>query len=250
MSKYIIREIAYHYSDENLYPVGEGGIFKVLTDADLAMKTYRKEEIKRFRAADLGDIEPTAMCCDDKKGVKKILHTYFLEQFNKPLLVKEGDFEMVQMETYIPKKATDEQVWRIKEITGIQFLTLATFEEEPVFYKLIEGNESGNYNLFFNTQQDAIVHSMWHGERPLNFEGEWSDLSDTPTILQHLTNDSENVAYDINTKTLEITLQDFSEAEIMKIIAIITVMKPELIRLETLSFKDAKAIDHDIFEEM
>jgi hypothetical protein len=248
MTHYIIRQIAYFYSDEYLFPVGEGGIFKVFHDADSAMKAYRRAEITAFRRADLGDIEPLSPCSTDGKAVQKALDDYFMATFKTPLLRPDGEYTYVQMETYIPKKATDEQVWAIKEITGIAFYTFSKFEEEPVFYRIIQ-EDKADYAMFYNTQQDAITKSIGD-DYTMDIDGELGDLSHTPAILEHLLQDSKNVSYDATKKNIEFAIFDRSETEINKMIAIIAVMKPEVIRIEAFSLKQAQAIDHDIFEEM
>ncbi len=277
MSKFIIRQIAYHYSDENLYEHCEGGIIDIFKEKEKAESHYRRMEIAEFRAARLGDLPPIASCSTDKNGVREKLHDYFVKNFDEPLLTDHNGFKFAEVETYIPENATAEQIWEIKEMTGIRFYTLAEFEDKPIFYTLsIDGKLHQTFDnefafgendddefvrnnrvigapYFYNSKKNALddaINVLRYSRNGFEFKGSLNSLSLMPSLIESLITESECAKYDKMNEILKISTPERNSGEIPKFFAILELLKNNPIKIEEFSLDEAKEINHGIYEAM
>lgn len=260
---YIIRKVAYHYSDEYLYVHTLGGIQDIYHDELQAKQKLQGLESQQFKALDLGDIEQLSPCGypNTFKQQRELLDQYLQQILGKSLFHKnsyDGRLHM-EMGTYLPNHFTDEQIMQIREITGIKFYELAVFEDEVVFYGIwitqakefyrAEGGGYGESSYFFNSYEQAMAYIkeslpdfIW--DKPL--QGKLEDLTEQPSILMSLIDQSDSLKYDPKNAILEIDYRLQGE----ELISLNAILKQPIFEIRTISLSDAKKIPHAPFEVM
>ena len=165
----------------------------------------------------------------------------------------------MEMDTYLPNHLTDEQIMQIREITGIKFHELAVFEDEAVFYgiwitraKEFYSAKSGHYGeatYFFNSHHQAMEYAKkWLQSSLLDkpLKGQLEQLTEQPSILMSLINQSNSLKYDPKNAILEIHYCLQGE----ELISLNALLKQPLFEIRTISLSEAKKISHTPFEDM
>ena len=252
---YVIRKIAYHYSDEYHYVCGTGGIHSIIKDKAEAEAKLAKLERAAFRECDLGDMEEFSMCSDSCGSSDwKALHAYFLDQFGESLFQGEGDELEMEMDSYLPKKVTAEQVMKIREITGVRFYELGEFDsDEPEFFAIWLNPQNEYLNgsdapFFFNSQDEALSYAKENLEalfEGLELNGTLEELSEQPAALKAIVDRADDITYDDKGGKLSV---DYAEGE--EAVSLNALLKEPVFSIKPFSLTDAKKIDHYAYEEM
>jgi hypothetical protein len=257
---YIIRKVAYHYSDEYLYVHTLGGIQHVYQSEAEAKQKLQALESKAFRVLDLGDIEQLSPCGyhNKFKQQREALDQYLREILGESLFHKSGHDDSLYMVlgTYLPNSLTDEQIMRIREISGIKFHELGEFEDEVIFYTIwitrtqkFYSADAGRYGesiYFFNSYEEAIEGAkelfsafLW-GK---SLEGTLEELTEQPSILMSLISQSNALRYDPKKASLEIAHGLRGE----ELISLNALLRQPIFEIRTIPLSEAEKIPHDPF---
>lgn len=220
---YVIRKVAYEYSDEYHFSVGFRGIKSIYQDENEAKEQLKVLECKAFRKWDLGDIEQFSGCNQDFENQRKSLNKYLEKTLGKSLFCESeyGDI-YIESETFLPEEITDEQIMQIRQISGVRFYELAEFEEDIAFYAMWLNRENRfctqrdikepnhlpyfpDVCCFFTTYEEALEGL---GDVFNNFEflleGKLEELSQQPSMLKSLIRQSQSLTYNAEKNILEV----------------------------------------------
>ncbi|MCX4030358.1 hypothetical protein H0A36_28370 [Endozoicomonas sp. SM1973] len=254
---YVIRKLAFHYNDECSYVHCSGGIEAYFQDKEEATQRYKALECKAFRNEDLFDLEQLHPCGDGDEETWLALNNYFVESFGEPFLEPddEGNYDFYHdVEIYIPDHATDDQIWTIREMTGIRFHELAEFDRpEPVFYTIWLPTQNEYYGYdeeaprLFNSYDYAlrvVKNSSYLFNEDIVLKGELEDLSNQPILLEALISKHSGLSRTKRSKNLKIK----KDGETLVVVN--DLLKQPLFEIKEYSIEDAKKIDHSMYEEM
>ncbi|MDE1465082.1 hypothetical protein [Spartinivicinus poritis] len=253
---YVIRKIAYHFSDECSYVHCMGGIEAVIGSKEEAIQKFKELECEEFRGMPIYDMPEVSHMGDGDEELWQELHDYFVEQFKQPLFETKENGELDFSHHYIevPCSATDEQAWAIKEMTGITFHEIGEFDQPvPEFYGiwLLHSDSFLTYSdqpYFFDSKDEAIGFIKDHYdiiETPQIISGSLSSISNQPTLLQSLINRSQLLKY--NDKKQQLEIERFNEYEI---ITLNEILKKPFFELRPISLEEAQQFDHDEYAIM
>lgn len=126
---YAIRRLIYLKLDDLALGAGTGGIVSVLEDWNTAQEMLRKLELEAFRSISLSLLEK--LTCDHAGGYWSRcfdLAEYCRREFGIEIAEKqsssapyENDRLAPRKDAQLPKEITDEQIWQIKRLSGIDF---------------------------------------------------------------------------------------------------------------------------------
>lgn len=258
---YIIRKVAYHYSDEYLYVHALGGIQHVYQDEAEAKRKLQALESQAFRTLDLGDIEQLSPCgrVNKFKQQREALDQYLREILGESLFHKSdyGDGLYMALDTYLPNYITDEQIMRIREISGIKFHELGEFEDEVVFYAIwvtktqeLYSANAGGYEgsiYFFNTHDEAMEGAkelLLYFLGGASLKGTLEELTEQPSILMSLIFQSNTLRYDPKKAILEIAGVLRGE----ELISLNALLRQPIFEIRTIPLSEAEKIAHEPFE--
>lgn len=258
---YVIRKVAYHYNDEYFYAHTLGGIQNIYHDEAEAKKKFLALETQAFRWLDLGNIKELSPCGypNEYKQQREALDQYFREILGESLFrnSRHDDRLYMKLDTYLPKHLTDEQIMQIREITGIRFYELGEFENEVVFYAIwitrdekfysIDAGSSGESIYFFNSYEEAIKGAkelFRYFLQDKSLTGTLEELTEQPSILMSLIQQSNSLRLDQNKATLEIDYYLNGD----DLISLNALLKQPIFEIRTLSLSEAKKIPHTPFE--
>lgn len=250
---YIIRKVAYHYSDEYLYVHTLGGIQHVYQDEAEAKQKLQALESQEFRLLDLGNIEQLSGCGYHNKfrQQREALDQYLQEVLGESLFHKSDydDSLYMALDTYLPKHLTDEQIMRIREIIGIKFHELGEFEEEVVFYTIwitktqefysAKSSQYGASIYFFNIYEEAIkgVKKLFppYFLEDETLKGTLEELTEQPSILMSLISQSNSLRYDPKKSVLEIAYGLHGE----ELISLNALLRQPIFEIRTIPLSDS-----------
>ncbi len=273
MSKFIIRELAFWYTDEYYAHPKEGGIIEIFDNKEDADNHFRSLEIPKIRTLCFGTYSgPLNYGEHDPTGIREKLQNYFVKTFNISLLNEKGNYKYDYGEVYIPKEATDDQVWDIREIIGQKFYTLTEFKDESVFYTFsIDGRKyatnSNHYFMdepdeddedyededesfypkipyFYSTKQEAMkvaVEVLFYLRTHLEFEGSYHELSEMPIVLEKMVTNNSLAVYDSKNRLLDITIPEKDSDEVTNFFAILELLKNNPLQINTISLEEARS---------
>lgn len=259
---YVIRKLAYYYSDEYFYEGGPGGIEHVYYDESEALRQLQELESRAFRCLDLGNIEQLSPCGNEQhfRQQREALDHYFREILGKSLFTRdEHDSLYVDMHAYLPSQVSDEQIMQIRAISGIKFYELSVFENEAFFYAIWLPRRNAFYSTgetdygdaiyFFNTHEEALAKAhdlLWHF-RTLELPGSLADLSEQPAILQALIQQCDVPLYDEQKAVFTLNNHHLSGELFVMINAL---LKHPIFEIRTIALDEAAKIPHTPFEVM
>lgn len=276
MSKkyYVIRAIAYHYSDEYLYSIGLGGIEAVFEDKEIATQKHRALELNRLRGLGIGDMEQTSSCANSSDDLQKA-EDFFQANFNKPLFVQSGEHRYIETDTGFPRDASDEQMLAFAELTGIKFFELTEFENEPVFWIPRKRLDNGDYEApfthfempkgkeiwecyqevgmppqYYNTYEAAMqtilseYNARYAPKKVTLGLGNLEQLTEQPDLLSHLTETTSNIVFENNelSITKDITLEELN--------LLMGLLKNPPYLIQSVRLSQVEQIPHGIYEMM
>lgn len=261
---YIIRKSAYGYTDEFFYERNLGAITDTFTDEAEAYQQLTALEVPLFRYYDMGEIEQLSPCVrfDQFREERLALDSYLKEILGKSFLVTmpNSDFLYADMNTYLPKTMTDEQIMKMRDITGIRFHEMSMFEDEVLFYAIwlphkntylhVDGGEFGQSTYFFDTYEQALanVTQGWADSQFMDthLSGELYELSDQPTMLKSLLVTAIGLNYNPEQKVIEFSYGLTGES----LAALSALLKQPLFEIREFPYEQAKDVPHDPFEYM
>ena len=258
---FIIRKIAYHFSDEYLFSNNEGSIAGEYTDFDTAYAAWRALEIAAVRNTYLDQIEPLTPILKEGEPYRLNVNQYLKENLNIEFLVHNPQWpsgHAVKDGFMLPKTATDDQVWHIRELSGLKFYTLSAFEGTPSFF-VIEKKAPffedagiitwGGAPIFFNTYEDA-VNNIGNHIADFVLEGTPEELSDMPDILRQIIRSNEMFEVDKNKQEIRVWVMDRDAVTNAKLKELFAVLKVPPFVIRSISIDEVRGIDHDVYEEM
>ena len=170
---------------------------------------------------------------------------------------KDSDHYYVEMGTYIPKHVTDEQIMKIREITGIRFHELSVFEDVPMFYAIwlpasnkfrqVEYGDAKNAIFFFNSYDEALTNASeqyWYRDERL-LHGTLSELSDQPELLKSFIAATEGIEYNDDLNKLEFYYPFRQNGGFGALNAL---LKQPLFEIREFPYEQAKDVPHEPFE--
>ncbi len=255
---YVIRKVAYHYSDEYLYVHTLGGIHEILHKEEEAKQLLAKLERDAWAETALGDIEPFSPCCSGDVD-KLVAFRLFCQRRLGLDLVKVSEYGRLYCEydAYLPEGLSDDTILNIRRISGVKFYDLSVYEGEPTFYGIWG---TGNYETqlgyieysdalyFHNSYVEALEWTKNHLSGVLSHKeisGSLSELSSTPAFLRSLINSSERLNYDEDKSVL--TTHFLKDAEAL---ALQELLKEKVMEIKALDLGSVRDISHDQYEIM
>ena len=255
---YVIRKIAYHYSDEYLYVHTLGGIHEILHNEEEAMQLLAKLERDSWAQTSLGDIEPFSPCCSGDVDKLVAFRVYCQRKLGLDLVkVSEYGRLYCEYDTRLPTDLSDEIILDIRRISGVKFYDLSVYEGEPSFYGVWGTGQYGTplgyvqYSealYFHNTYVEALdwVKSQLSGILShKEISGSLAELSNTPSFLRSLINSSERLMYDENKSVLTTRFLKDEEA-----VALQELLKEKVLEIKALDLGSVKDISHYQYEIM
>ncbi len=259
-TKYAIRKIAFHYSDDHYYfhTMGaiQGDIYTDYQEAHNALMDFEKQS---YLETDLGDIEPFSGCSSGVIMDKMMQLKHYFEKELGLNFLKINDYGRISAdrETYLPKDITNEQLDKIRYLSGLKFYELVQFSDEPLFFGIWE--KSPFYNnegfretegsiYFYNSYMEAYNEATKQCPYDLNdaeIRGRLEEISDMPIILQTLIKSSNAITYNEETEIL--TIGNMIDNEWA---SLCTLLKTKPFEIKLLSFDDVKDCEQWAYESM
>ena len=264
MATYIIRKSAYAYSDEYYYEQALGVITETFTDKDEAYARLTKLEVPNFRRYDMGEIEQLSICGYLHKYQKErhALDDYLMDTLGFTILtrVEDTDDLYVDMNTHLPDALSDEEIMKIRELTGIRFHELSVFENEIKFYAIwlpllnkfhhVEHGNAEDAIYFFNSYDEALQYAskmnltrILRDHKPLH--GTLEALSDQPAMLKSFIEATEHISYDEDTKEIKTNYQFWLAGGFGGLNAL---LKNPLFEIRDFPYEQAKHVPYAPFE--
>lgn len=252
---FVIRKIAFLYNDEYSEVHTLGGIEQVFSDEEEALKALIRLERAAFEQVDLSTLEQFAGYVRDLVTVDQF-NQYHQRRFGYEI-IKINEHEMCERDTYLPKNLTDEDIFEIREISGIKFYDLAEFTGEPVFWGIWKRaphfSNPGFVNycdapLFFNTVENAREVAMSRLQEIFSeilIKGQLAELSDNPAILQSFIENSQNLNYNPETMHLSTRYLSLEEAQVLN-----ELLKDQVFEIKALELAEVESISHWVYEQM
>lgn len=258
-NKYVIRKAAFHYSDDHLYFYTMGAIVgEVYSDLQEAHDNLMILEREEYLSTDLGEIEPFSGCSSGVLVDRMAkLYNYFEKELNLNFLTLKNGRIRADRGTFLPKNITNEQIERIRVLSGLKFYDLVKFKDEPQFYGIWgkspfysnEGfRETRGSIYFYNSYLEAYEQASKCCPYDLNeteIKGKLDDITDMPTILQSLIKSSYAITYDEVNESLSIkNMMDEEWASLC------TLLKNKPFEIKLLNFEDVKNCEHWAYDSM
>lgn len=254
---FVIRQIAYWYNDEYLHVRTLGGVKQVFSNEEEAIKELIRLEREAFTRIDLYDLEQFSDCGPKGDLTAEIFNQYYQRRFGKEIVTSLDNGHLYcERGTYLPKNLTDEDVMDIREIGKIKFHELAEFSGKPVYWGIWKKEQyfaepgwvdDSDAPLFFNSVENAMEVALEQLRQMfyyLNINGELTELSDNPTVLQSIIDHSSALTYDQDQKQLKITLISGDEAKVLN-----ELLKDKVFELKKLELEEVESIEHWIYEQ-
>lgn len=253
MSKtFVIRKIAYHYSDDHLYVHTVGGIENTFTSEDEAKAEFLRLERQALENCDLGDTAQLSGCNNDYTKEAMAFKRYYKQNFGEDI-VKINEYGTISCErgTSIRKGLSDNDILYIRKVLGLKFYELSSFEGSPVFYGiwLNETNQFHEYcgaPYFFSTYTEALQKAkeyLTYMGKTLN--GELNELSNNPIFLKSLINSSDQFEYDYDKMILTVKYPSIDE-----LIALNELLKIKVFEIKEIPISMIENIEHWTYEQM
>ncbi|MGK7942877.1 MAG: hypothetical protein AB4058_00225 [Microcystaceae cyanobacterium] len=201
---YVIKSYQFGYNDEYFYVCGSN-IHSTFTNLEEAQNTYRQLEVKAARLIDYLDeyeniFEGTAQ---------------FRQQLTDFIFEKTGERFDLYDRVSLPSSLSDEDVFTFVEMADIHAYQLLVFEDEPKFYALWLPQDNKYYldedecyaALVYYPAQDELLkrlESLTYDWQDKKIEGELSEISETPSLLEQLIKTNKSINYNATKKTLTI----------------------------------------------
>jgi hypothetical protein len=231
---YVIRRVAFMYTDEYYTPVHQAGIECVHTSEATAMSALMACEANRLREVDLGQVAETCGFTDKASAERDRLHDYLMANFGESCFTGPKGDRRADDGRRFPARATDEQMREIGDIIGVRFYELVVFEREPVFFRIWEpeagihhGDPDTDFIEFFNSfdEATAVAADRWLW-RLAAAETTLESKSDQPGLVRTLLE---------SRTTKEWTREDA--------IAVNALLRVPLWDVQPMSLEEAEAID-------
>ncbi|NTV64689.1 MAG: hypothetical protein HGA65_14320 [Oscillochloris sp.] len=258
---YVIRQVAYRYSDEFFYVHTLGGIHAVYTDYDAALRDLHALECAAFRHADFSTLEAFSPCGDGRSHHQRraALDRYLQEQCGTSFFIRDDGHLYADDDAYLPAGITDAQIMQIREITGVTFYELGAFESAVVFYGLwltregrfyqVDAGTLGAADYFFNTYDQALAaantllaDALWGTV----LHGTVEELSEQPALLRSLLAQHQTLTYDPALPGLTLRHLAHDGALLM----LNALLRQPLFEVRTIPLDVARTFRHILFEVM
>jgi hypothetical protein len=258
-NKYAIRKVAFHYSDDHAYFHTMGAIIgDVYTDSQEAHDNLMILEREAYLSTDLGDIEPFSGCSSDVLVDRMVgLQNYFEKELGLNILTLQYGRICADRDSFLPASITNEQIERIRNISGLKFYDLVEFTDEPQFYGIWKKSpfyrkegfrETSGSIYFYNSYMEAYEQATKNCPYDLietEIKGKLEDISDMPTILQTLIKSSYAITYDEVNESL--TIKNMMDKEWA---SLCTLLKNKPFEIKLLNFEDVKNCEQWAYESM
>ena len=266
MKKYVIRKSAYAYSDEFYYEMVLGAITHTFDDRDQAYAKLTELEVPNFRQFDMGDIKELSRFgrAYQFQDQRRALETYLSETLNyKIFLQSESTGNLyVERNTYLPHILTEEQIMKIRELSGIRFHELSVFEDEIKFYAIwlpllnkfhqVDYGDAKDAIYFFNSYDEALqyigeIDLEWRLRDHKPLHGTLAELSYQPEMLKSFIDTTEHISYDDEEQEIKTTYHFGIDGAYAGLNAL---LKTPLFEIRDFPYEQAKLVPHAPFEYM
>jgi len=257
VKKYVIRQVAFRYSDDHFYSHEMGGIKgDIFTDYVEAHNTLMELERDSYLATDLGDIEPFSACSSDVNMDKIIQLKIYVDQQLGQNILKIDNYGRISAdrETYLTKNITNEQLSMIRFKSGLKFYELVEFADEPQFFGIWEKSpfhksegfrsDEGTiyfYNTYVEAYNEAIKYCSYSNLNDTKIKGKLEDITDMPMILKSLLKNSNDFNYDEVVE--ELTIKNTYTTEWG---ALSTLLRNKPFEIRLLTFDDVKGFNESM----
>jgi hypothetical protein len=223
---YVIRQVAYEYTDEYYYIASPGTIQSVCTDRKAAEDELARLEHEAFSKWEMfgSEMEEFSPCSENSgQSDWQALHEYLNTEVGESFF-EETEQGLSVTSRFLSRAVTPEQVLRIREISGVRFHELSVFDsEEPEFFAVWIDPKAeylgADGAAFFYESYDAALAAA--GESltdlfcDLEVRGSLEELSSQPAALRTMieaVEDEGNLSYDEGTRTLTVRYLTDEEA--------------------------------------
>ncbi|MEM9919580.1 MAG: hypothetical protein AAF990_15890 [Bacteroidota bacterium] len=251
---FVIRKIAYHYSDEYFYVHTMGGIENIYESEEAAKKELIRLEREELERLDLGDTEQLSGCSHKFMKEAKTFKYLFKQKFGKDL-VKVDEYGNIFCDrgTYLPKGLSDKDLMHIRDTLDLKFHELSEYEGDPHFYGIWLCKQGAFHTFngapyFYNSFAEALKEAheqLRHFLINQKWQGTLSSLSDQPIILRSLINSSDKISYDDENK--ELSTKYLSEKDG---IALNELLREKVMEIKQIPLSEVEGIDHWTYTEM
>lgn len=251
---FVIRKIAYHYSDEYLYVHTPGSIENIFSSKEEAYKKWHELERERLEEVDLGDTEQLSPC--SREYLKEALEfkAYWKRKFNEEIVqIDEYGNVYCERDTRLPKDLSDQEIEEIRDVLKLNFYEITEYENAPAFYAIwlkdkMKYHEYLGTPYFYSTYiqaLEAVKSKMNDLLEKKEIKGTLREISHSPLLLQSLINHSNTISYDKDKKLLTTNYINQNEA-----IALNELLKDKLFEIKEIPMSMVENIDNWAFEEM
>ena len=263
MKKYYIRQVGFVYDDEGNSKVeGFGGLENTFDNFEDAEKEIRRLTLKKWIG--VNPFNYSGYTFEEISGLNSFAHKEFGFGLLWPADEK-GDTELIKSFRF-PKDLTEEQAWKIREISRIHhFEIIEHTDEEPPFwgfrlgvgmkdegkwltrdaFKVDENNqpkEHGKIPTFLTTRDEALEYLRWMTILPyfcpIGIIGTFEELSDTPQILKSIVEQDARIEYYENANRLILSRLYDNE----KLLAINSLLKEKFIKVAPIPIEELIAL--------
>lgn len=252
---FVIRKVAYHYSDEHLYVHTLGGIEKVFDSEEKAKAAFINLERKALENVDLGDIEQLSGCSLDFYKEARAFKFFYKNRFDEDIVnVDEYGNLTCERGAKLPKGLTEKDVMDIRRTLGLKFHELTEYDSKPVFFGIWVNKENKfiehiGATYFYNSYAEALSNANSKIRELLNrseFKGSLDEISTNPTFLKYVIQNSNQIEYDESEQILKTKyLQKHEEA-----LALNELLKNKVFEIREIPLEQAAGFDHLSYEEM
>ncbi|TAE14313.1 MAG: hypothetical protein EAZ95_10060 [Bacteroidetes bacterium] len=175
MKTYIIRTVNFEYGDDFYFPTGLSESINHIFDNEAeARKAYIALERKGYQDDYImAYFQPPRETEGESTHDK--LESFYAENFGLPF----------NGTPFIPKEATDEQVERILQLTGLRFYSLIVFDKPKTFFKSTRKskNTSNYYDSYKQALESSLIGVINSTFAMSSIEGRLEDITDSPDLL-------------------------------------------------------------------
>jgi hypothetical protein len=253
---FVIRQIAYLYDDECLRFHTLGGVKQVFSNEEEAKKALIQLERAAFEKFDLSDLEQFSGCGRRGDMTANVFNQYFQKRFGKEIVKTSQYGAYCERGTYLPKNLKDEDILDIREIGKIKFYELAEFQGKPFFWGIWKHEQYFakpgwvdylDAPLFFNSIENALevaTQKLAQIFYLLVIHGNLEELSETPSILRSLIENSSCMNYDGEKKQLTIQYLPDREAQ-----ALNEMLRKKVFEIKKIELEEVESISHWVYEQ-
>ena len=211
---YIIRKVAYHYSDEYLYVHTLGNIESTFENEEDAKRELIRLEREALEKIELNDVEQLSPCSNTYHKEALAFKHFYKQKIGEDIVkISEYGNAFCERDVRISKDLSDEDILTIRRMLNLKFYELTEYTSKPVFYGvwINRDNKFLEYlgePYFFNSYTEGIKEARKRLSYQLSEsnspKGTLSELSNHPVLLKGFINNVRGIEYNEEEKELNI----------------------------------------------